>query len=144
MSRLDPCLIDSSIWIEAQSDPQWFAALIEDHPDAATCQVAVAEYCVGLYAPEETKTRAEARDFFEQRLQAVAFLPHVPDDFQLAPRLVGDAIRANAGRPNIPDGLIAACALRTNRRIWTKDKHFAAMGCKVFKPLEDTPRHAPA
>ena len=38
----EPCLIDFSIWIEAQRNPAWLANLTKDMTDVATCQIAVA------------------------------------------------------------------------------------------------------
>ncbi|MEI7940949.1 MAG: hypothetical protein WCK27_30110 [Verrucomicrobiota bacterium] len=34
MKPLDPCLIDTSIGIEAQRNPGWFAGLIADLPES--------------------------------------------------------------------------------------------------------------
>jgi predicted nucleic acid-binding protein len=139
MKPLDPCLIDSSIWIEAQRNPKWFASLIVDLPDIATGFTAAGEYAVGCYAAEQKKTRDEARRFFDNSVQAVACHPHLPDDFLTASRLVGEAILAKAARPNYADGLIAACARRLDRVVWTKDEiHFSAMGCRIFNPLKDS------
>jgi len=138
MKPIDPCLIDSSIWVEGQRNPVWFSGLVADLPDIATCFTASGEYAVGLYAPEQKKTRDEAREFFVNSVQAVACHPHLPDDFLNASRLVGEAIFAKRAKPNYADGLIAACAQRLNRIVWTKDEtHFSAMGCKTYNPLKD-------
>ena len=140
MKPLDPCVIDTSIWIEAQRNPRWFAGLIADLPDIATCFTAAGEYAVGCYAAEQKKTRDEARDFFENSVQAVACHPHLPDDFLTASRLIGQAIFSKTAKPNYADGLIAACARRLDRVVWSKDEgHFSALGCRVYNPLKDTP-----
>lgn len=138
MKPTDPCLLDSSIWIVGQNDPAWFAPLVMDLPDVATCLVAVGEYAVGLHAPRQKLTRDQVRDFLEDKLQAVAWHAHLPDDFAAASKLIGTAIFESKAKPSFPDGLIAACALRLNRVVWTKDaKHFAAMGCRVYDPTTD-------
>lgn len=74
----------------------------------------------------------------EDKVQAVAWHGHLPDDFAKAPKLIGNAIFESIAKPSFPDGLIAACALRLGRVVWTTDdKHFAAMGCRVYNPLKD-------
>jgi predicted nucleic acid-binding protein len=41
------------------------------------------------------------------------------------------------------DGLIAACARRTNRIVWTTDEtDFKAMGCDIFDPWTSS-KHPP-
>lgn len=72
MKPTDPCLFDSSIWIVGQNDPAWFAPLVMDLPDVATCLVAVGEYAVGLHAPRQKKTRDQVRAFLDDKLQTVA------------------------------------------------------------------------
>lgn len=138
MKPTDPCLFDSSIWIAGQNAPQWFGGLVRDLPDVATCMAAVLEYSVGLYAPRRKGTRDAVREFLEDKLRAVAWYGHVADDFPAAAKLIGQAIFHSVGKPSVADGLIAACALRLNRRVWTADaKHFQAMGCQVYDPLKD-------
>jgi predicted nucleic acid-binding protein len=133
------------MWIVGQNDPAWFAPLVADLPDVATCLVAVGEYAVGLYAPREKRTRDAVRDFLDNAVQTVAWHAHLPDDFAAASRLIGDAIYRSAAKPSFPDGLIAALALRLNRVVWTKDeKDFSAMGCRVYNPLKDTDNNPPA
>ena len=146
MRPLDPCLIDSSIWIEGERNPAWFADLVQDLPDVATCLTAAGEYAVGIYAPTKKHTRDRAREFFVKSVQSVAWLPHLPDDFLEAARLVGEAILTNKAKPTFADGLIAACAQRQDRIVWTADDdHFSAMGCRTYNPLEDSPAQtAPA
>jgi len=140
MRPLDPCLIDSSVWIEGERNPAWFADLVEDLPDAATCLTAAGEFAVGLHAPAKKITRDRAREFFVSSVQSVAWLPHLPDDFLEAGRLVGEAILLSKAKPSFADGLIAACAQRQERIVWTTDDaHFTAMGCRVFNPLKDVP-----
>jgi predicted nucleic acid-binding protein len=137
-------LIDSSIWIQGQRDPQTFAQVIAEETDVATCDAAVGEYSVGLYAPREKKTRDEVRQFLESVITPVACLPHTPDDFREAARLIGEAIFQSKARPSYPDGLIAACALRTGRIVWTSDKtDFQAMGCRTFNPWSQHPSATP-
>ena len=128
-------LIDSSIWIKGQRDPQRFADLVAAEPDLATCDAAVGEFEVGLYAPREKKTRESVREFFIAAIQPVMRLPHIPDDFRDASRLIGEAIFHSEAKPSFPDGLIAAVALRTKRTVWTADEtDFKAMGCQTFNP----------
>lgn len=128
-------LIDSSIWIKGQRDPKWFESAVADKDDLATCDAAVGEYEVGLYAPRERKTREQVREFLNAAILPTTRLPHVPDDFREAARLIGEAIFHSAARPSFPDGLIAACARRTNRVVWTTDESdFKAMGCQTFNP----------
>ena len=112
----------------------------------ATCDASVGEYSVGLYAPQEQKTRDQVREFMECAIAPVARLPHTPDDFREAARLIGEAIFHAKAKPSFPDGLIAACALRTDRVVWTADeKDFQAMGCKTFNPWSEHPSgQAPA
>ena len=133
-------LIDSSIWIHGQRDPKKFAALIEAQPDLATCDAAVGEYSVALYAPREKKTREQVREFFSAAIAPVASFPHFPEDFKEASRLIGEAIFASAAKPSFPDGLIAAVARRTNRLVWTADEtDFRAMGCATKNPFLKNP-----
>ena len=44
-------LIDSSILIKGQRDPLWFVSVVNGRDDLATCDAAVGEFEVGLYAP---------------------------------------------------------------------------------------------
>ncbi len=60
-------LIDSSIWIKGQRDPKWFESVVADQDDLATCDAAVGEFEVGLYAPRERKTREQVREIFKYR-----------------------------------------------------------------------------
>ena len=139
-------LIDSSIWIKGQRDPQWFASVVSGQDDVATCDAAVGEFEVGLYAPREKKTREQVREFFDAAVWQVMRLPHLPDDFREAARLIGEAIFNSSAKPSFPDGLIAACARRTGRTVWTTDESdFKAMGCQTSNPwlnhpLDPTPR----
>jgi predicted nucleic acid-binding protein len=131
-----PILIDSSIWIHGQKNPQRFRQLIALENDVATCDAAVGEFSVGLYAPREKKTRDQVREFFGAAVEPVARFPHFPDDFMEAARLIGDAIFASRAKPSFPDGLIAAVARRTARVVWTSDEtDFKAMGCKTYNPF---------
>jgi predicted nucleic acid-binding protein len=128
-------LIDSSILIKGQRDPLWFASIVSNQGDLATCDAAVGEFEVGLYAPREKTTREQVRAFSEACITPLMRLPHLPDDFREASRLIGEAIFKSAAKPSFADGLIAACARRTNRVIWTMDEtDFAAMGCTTFNP----------
>lgn len=130
-----PILIDSSVWIRGQADPQGFARLIVHERDAATCDAAVAEYEIGLYAPREARTRESVRKFFDAELIHTVRYPQLPDDFRQAARLIGEAIFNSKAKPSLADGLIAACALRTNRVVWTMDEtDFKAMGCVTRNP----------
>ena len=132
-----PILIDSSIWIKGQANPQWFAAVIAGQRDVATCDAAMAEFEIGLYAPRQRRTRESVKAFLEAEILPTVRYPHVPDDFRTAARLIGEAIFKAAARPSFPDGLIAACALRTGRIVWTTDEtDFKAMGCQTFNPLK--------
>ena len=138
MKPSDPCLFDSSIWILGQNDPHWFSALVITLPDVATCLAAVGEYAVGLYSPRKKTTRDQVREFLEDKMAAVAWHGHLPDDFSSASRLIGEAIFRSVAKPSFPDGLIAAYALRLNRMVWTEDDaDFAAMGCRVYNPVTD-------
>lgn len=138
MKPVDPCLFDSSVWIVGQNHPHWFADVLDGLPDVATCLAAVGEYAVGLHAPKQKRTRDQVREFLERRIQLAAWHVHVPDDFPAASRLIGEAIYQDKAKPSYPDGLIAACALRLNRVVWTTDpRHFKAMGCRVYDPLAD-------
>lgn len=133
-------LVDSSVWIAGQRDPQKFRELIAVQTDIATCDAAVGEFEVGLYAPRDKKTREQAREFFISTVEPAARFPHFPEDFKEAARLAGEAIFNNAARPSFPDGLIAATARRTNRTVWTSDEtDFQAMGCKTFNPFSKHP-----
>ena len=128
-------LIDSSILIKGQRDPLWFASVVDGRDDLATCAAAVGEFEVGLYAPREKKTREQVRQFSKAAIEPLMRLPHLPDDFREASRLIGEAIFHSAAKPSFTDGLIAACALRTNRVVWTTDNtDFQAMGCQTFNP----------
>lgn len=130
-----PILIDSSIWIRGQADPQMFARLIAAERDVATCDAAMAEFEIGLYAPREKKTREAVRKFLEAEIAPVVRYPQLPDDFREAARLIGEAIFNSRAKPSFADGLIAACALRTGRIVWTADEYdFKAMGCTTFNP----------
>ena len=145
MPAEEAILIDSSIWIKGQRDPKWLDSVIGAQTDVATCDVAVGEFAVGLYAPREKKTRQEVREFYDRAISSVAWLPHTPEDFRTAARLIGHAIFNSRARPSFPDGLIAACALRTERVVWTTDEtDFKAMGCKTFNPWPATPAGNPA
>lgn len=137
MKPSEPCLLDSSVLIQGQRDPQWFSQKLTGMKDVATCHASVGEYAVGMYAAAEKKTRDEARAFYKEFTSSVARHPHLPDDFDEAARLIGEAIFSNKAKPSFPDGLIAACARRLNRIVWTKDEgHFQAMGCGTFNPSE--------
>ncbi len=128
-------LIDTSILIKGQRDPVWFASIIDNQDDLAACDASVGEFEVGLHAPREKKTREQVRDFYEASIQPLMRLPHLPDDFHMAARIIGEAIFDGAARPSFADGLIAACARRTNRVVWTTDEtDFKAMGCQTFNP----------
>jgi predicted nucleic acid-binding protein len=128
-------LIDSSIWIKGQRDPKWFESVVSGQNDVATCDAAVGEFEVGLYAPRQERTREKVREFFNGSISRVMCLPHLPDDFREAARLIGDAIFNSAAKPSFPDGLIAACARRTGRTVWTTDEtDFKAMGCQTCNP----------
>ena len=138
MKPVESCLFDSSVWIVGQNHPQWFADVVEGLPDVATCLVAVGEYAVGMHGARIKRTRQQVRDFLERRVQQVAWFSHLPDDFATASRLIGEAIFASKAKPSFPDGLIAACALRTGRVVWTTDTaHFEALGCRAYNPLTD-------
>lgn len=129
-------LIDSSILIKGQRDPHWFGSIIGRRDDLATCDAAVGEFEVGLYAPREKKTREQVRAFSKACIAPMMCLPHLPDDFREASRLIGVAVFKSLAKPSFADGLIAACALRTNRVVWTTDEtDFAAMGCATWNPL---------
>ncbi len=133
-------LIDSSIWIKGQRDPQKFRTLIAGENDLATCDAAVGEFEVGLYAPREKKTRDQVREFFEASVEPLARFPHFPEDFREAARLIGEAIFSSKAKPSFPDGLIAAVAKRTNRVVWTADEtDFKAMGCQTRNPFSENP-----
>ncbi len=128
-------LIDSSILIKGQRDPLWFESIVDNREDLATCAAAVGEFEVGLLAPREKKTREQVRAFSEACLAPLMCLPHLPDDFHEAARLIGEAIFNSAAKPSFADGLIAACARRTNRVVWTTDEtDFKAIGCDTFNP----------
>ena len=128
-------LIDSSILIKGQRDPLWFESIVDNRDDLATCAAAVGEFEVGLYSPREKKTREQVREFSEACLAPLMCLPHLPDDFREASRLIGEAIFNSAAKPSFADGLIAACARRTNRVVWTTDEtDFKAMGFATFDP----------
>lgn len=140
MPDAEAILIDSSIWIKGQRHPGWLEALVEDLEDVATCEAAAGEFSVGLYAPRQKATRDQVRAFLQNVVSAVAWIPHPPEDFREASRLIGEAIYSSKARPSFPDGLIAACALRTDRVIWTDDEtDFRAMGCKTFNPWAKHP-----
>jgi predicted nucleic acid-binding protein len=140
MPAEEAILVDSSVWIKGQRDPKWFASVIAAQKDVATCDAAVGEYAVGLYAPREKKTREQVSLFYTAAIASVASLPHTPEDFRCAARLIGQAIFNSAARPSFPDGLIAACALRTDRTVWTTDEtDFRAMGCNTFNPWVASP-----
>ena len=127
--------------MEGERNPAWLADLLEELPDAATCLIAAGEFAVGLHAPARKATRDRAREFFVRSIQAVAWLPHLPDDFMEAARLVGEAIRSSQAKPSFADGLIAACAQREDRIVWTTDDaHFSAMGCRTYNPLKQPSR----
>ena len=128
-------LIDSSILIKGQRDPAWFASIVASRDDLATCDAAVGEYEVGLYAPREKKTRDQVREFLDASVLPLMKLPHLPDDFREAARLIGEAIFASKAHPSFPDGLIAAMARRMNLLVWTTDEtDFKAMGCQTSNP----------
>ena len=128
-------LIDSSILIKGQRDPLWFQALVDNRDDLATCDAAVGEFEVGLYAPQEKRTREQVRQFYKAAIAPLMRFPHLPDDFREASRLIGEAIFKNIAKPSFPDGLIAACARRTSRVVWTADEtDFRALGCQTFNP----------
>jgi predicted nucleic acid-binding protein len=135
-----PILIDSSVWIAGQRDPQRFRELIAAKNDLATCDAAVGEFRVGLFAPREKATREQVREFFEASVEPLARYPHFPEDFAEAARLIGEAIFASKAKPSFPDGLIAAVARRTGRVVWTRDEtDFKAMGCRVENPFSEHP-----
>lgn len=128
-------LIDSSIWIKGQRDPGRFAEVVADQSDVATCEAAAGEFAVGLYAPRDRKTRDQVRAFHAAAVSAVACLSHPPEDFREAARLIGEAIFHSQAKPSFPDGLIDACARRTDRVVWTADeKDFQTMGCRTRNP----------
>ena len=70
MPAEEAILIDSSIWIKGQRDPKWLDSVIGAQTDVATCDVAVGEFAVGLYAPREKKTRQEVREFYDRAISA--------------------------------------------------------------------------
>lgn len=128
-------MIDTSILIKGQANLAWFAGLVKDRFDLATCDAAVAEYEVGLYAPREKKTRQIVREFLDASILSLMNLPHVPEDFHEAARLIGEAIFASKAKPSFPDGLIAAVSRRLDLTIWTIDEtDFKAMGCRTSNP----------
>lgn len=128
-------LIDTSVLIKGQHDPAWFASIVEKHDDLATCDAAIGEYEVALYAPREKKTRDQVRAFAEASIGPLMKLPHLPDDFHEAARLIGEAIHASKAKPSFPDGLIAAVARRSDLLVWTTDEtDFRAMGCRTENP----------
>lgn len=134
-------LIDSSVLISGQADPQRFAQIVQGRTDLATCDAAVGEYEVGLYAPREKKTRQSVKAFAVACVYPLRREPHLPEDFREASRLIGEAIFASKARPSFPDGLIAACALRMNGTVWTRDEtDFKAMGCQTFNPFASKQR----
>jgi predicted nucleic acid-binding protein len=136
----DPILIDTSAFVEGEADPQRFASLTDGLGDVATCDAAAGEFAIGLYAPRDPKTRRAAKEFFDSTILPMARLPHFEEDYREAARLVGEAIFNAKAKPSFPDGLIAACALRTDRTVWTVDEtDFRAMGCKVFNPFSKHP-----
>lgn len=130
-------LIDSSILIKGQRDPAAFAEMVAGRDDLATCDAAVGEFEVGLYAPREKKTREQVRQFSEASILPLMKLPHLPDDFREASRLIGEAIYAGKAKPSFPDGLIAALARRMSLTVWTTDENdFATMGCATYNPWQ--------
>jgi predicted nucleic acid-binding protein len=140
MKLSDPCLVDSSVWIDAEREPARFAAAVKGHADVATCLAAVTEFAVGVYAPAKEKTREAARLFLDRQIAAAAWHAHLPDDFAAAARLVGAAIRRGKAKPSFADGLIAACATRLGRVVWTLDtSHFTAMGAPALIPFSKHP-----
>jgi predicted nucleic acid-binding protein len=136
-----PILIETSIWVLGQEDPQWFARVIAGERDLATCDAAMAEYEIGLYAPKQKPTRESVRKFLEAAVVPIVRYPHWPDDFREAARLIGEAIFNATAKPSFADGLIAACARRTNRVVWTTDEtDFKAMGYRTFNPAKNEGR----
>lgn len=128
-------LIDTSILVKGQQDPAWFASIVAGRDDLATCDVVVGEFEIGLYAPREKKTREQVREFVDASIMPLMKLPHVPEDFHEASRLIGEAIHASKAKPSFPDGLIAAVSRRANLVIWTTDEtDFKAMGCQTSNP----------
>jgi len=109
--------------------------VIDNRDDLATCGAAVGEFEVGLYAPREKKTREQVQAFSTACIERMMCLPHLPDDFREASRLIGEAIFKSMAKPSFADGLIAVCARRTKRVVWTTDEtDFTAMGCMTFDP----------
>ena len=130
-------LIDTSVFVEGEIDPEFFADWLQDKDDVATSEVVLAEFTVGIHAPSDVATRENARKFFTDYILTVPALPVLSQEFRDVGRLIGDAIRHGKARPSLGDGLIAMCALREGRIVVTTNvKDFAAMGVKTVNPLK--------
>lgn len=128
-------LVDTSILVKGQHDPAWFATLVANRDDLATCDAAIAEFEVGLYAPRAKKTRDQVREFANASILPLMNIPHLPEDFHEAARLIGEAIFAAKAKPSLADGLIAAVSRRLDLTVWTIDEtDFKAMGCQTSNP----------
>lgn len=126
-------LIDSCIYIEhlreGRDPAQVFAHYAPRH-DLATCGVIRCEVLRGMRTP---KSLAALASYFD----CLLYVPTLNNVWEAAEELLWQTDRRGFKIP-LTDALIAACAIKADGAVLTRDKHFRAIpGLRVFEEFPD-------
>lgn len=126
-------LIDSCIYIEhlreGRDPAQVFAHYATRH-DLATCGVIRCEVLRGMRTP---KSRAALANYFD----CLLYVPTLNNVWETAEELLWQTDRRGFKVP-FTDALIAACAIKADGAVLTRDRHFRAIpGLRVFDEFPD-------
>jgi len=121
-------LIDSCIYIEhlrAGRDPaQVFAPYARQH-DLSTCGIIRCEVLRGMRTPKAKRALADY-------MSCLLYIPTLNNIWETAEEILWQTDRAGFRIP-VSDAIIAACAIKANGAVLTRDRHFRAIsGLRVF------------
>ena len=132
-------LVDADLFIEGErGNPSFFDwAAGEVASEFATADVVRAQFLVGVHSVKDPAKKNRGLKFYSEKISVLNSISNLPDDYERAAELVGEAWRTGKGQPDLLDGLVAAIALRTNAVIATRNvKDFKAMGVPAENPLK--------
>ena len=129
-------IIDSDVLIEGERGDASFLRWLEAQKEVATADIVRCEFLIGVHAVTDAAKRRRGEQFYKDRIAGLASLANLPEDFETAGRIAGEARRLGKGKPSAVDGLLAAIALRTGATVATRNEtDFKAMGCPCRNPL---------
>ncbi len=130
-------LIDSDVLIEGERGEPRFETWSQSGGNFATADIIRAEFLIGVHAVADAVKRQRGERFYTERIAHLVSFPNLPEDYETAARLAGEARRTGQGAPSLVDGLLAAIALRTGATVATRNENdFMAMGCPCANPLK--------